>query len=409
MRPETPSTGILLTAYAVSQLGNWLFRTGVVFFAYNQNGGSAAVLTTAIILVYLPILFGSRLLAPLADRLDTRVALIGLDALRALVMLGLLLAVWAGTGTTTTVTIGVLAFLSLLTPFFTASQTAYLRRTLPGDLLPPALAAVTRVEWLMFVLGTAAGPLLLQHTDLATLVVLDIATFVVSGLLLLRLSPAPAPADTGVDTGGRRRVQRISPSSRLLLLSVVALNLGAGLINVYPNVVAREFLDGGAAWLSAINLANGVGGVVGAVLAGRLAKRGHLRPGVVAAAVVSVSLAGMVFASTAWLALLSSSLMLGAGQVFAVIYQSRVLANEPVGVAGRVSGHFTLATFAGVTGSTLLFLGVTNLGELRYSFTVLLLLGAASAAVGTAIGAAARHRFGATAQEVGVATPTRSV
>ncbi|TDB92980.1 hypothetical protein E1091_12355, partial [Micromonospora fluostatini] len=253
-RPGHVPLRTLLAAYAVSQFGNWLFRTAVVYYAYNQNRGSNAVLTTAIVLVYLPVLFGSRLLAPLADRSDTRRTLIGLDVLRAVVLVGLLGAVLAGIGSTSAVTIGVLAFLSLLTPFFTASQTAYLRRVLPTERLAPALAAVSTVDWWMFVLGTAAGPLVLQVSDLPTLIVVDVATFVVSALLLVRLIPAPVPAAgprDGAAAGASRH--RLSVSSRWLLLGVFALNAGAGLINVYPNVVARNFLGGGATWLSVIN------------------------------------------------------------------------------------------------------------------------------------------------------------
>ncbi|WNI16165.1 flavin reductase [Actinacidiphila sp. ITFR-21] len=386
---------VLLSAYSVSQLGNWLFRTGVVYYAYNQHHGSNALLTTAIVLVYLPVLFGSRLLAPLADRRDTRRTLIGLDGLRATVLTMLLIAVWAGIGFTSAVTIGVMAFLSLLTPFFTASQTAYLRRVLPAERIPGALAALSRVDWLTFVLGTAAAPLMLQVTNLPALIFLDIITFVVSGLLLVKLATAPTAdgAGRGVPGSGAGR-PRLTASSRLLLAGVFALNAGAGLINVYPNVVARDFLGGGAFWLSAINLANGVGGVVGATLAGRLRTQRGLRPALVAGLVISVSLACMTFVTTAWVAIAASTVMLGAGQVFAVLFQARILANEPVGVAGRVSGYFTLGTFAGVTVSVLMFIGIVDVGPMRRSFTVLLLVAAVCAAVAAATGYVAVRRYG---------------
>lgn len=395
----------LLSAYAVSQFGNWLFRTGVVYYAYNQNHGSNALLTTAIVLVYLPILFGSRLLAPLADRRDTRRTLIGLDVLRAAVLLVLLAAVGggAGDGFTSAATIGVMAFLSLLTPFFTASQTAYLRRVLPTERIPSALAGVSKVDWSTFILGTAAAPLMLQVSNLPVLITLDIASFVVSGLLLVRLVPAPvpAPADGRTDgaAGGGPGKPRLTAGSRWLLASVFALNAGAGVINVYPNVVARDFLGGGATWLSVINLANGTGAVIGATLAARLRGRRGLRPGVLAALVVAVSLACMTLVTTAWVAVLASSAMLMAGQVFAVVFQARILENEPVAVAGRVSGHFTLGTFAGVTVSILLFMGVTSLGSMRGSFTVLLLLAAGAALVSAWVGHAAARRYGESAPE----------
>ena len=346
-------------------------------------------------LVYLPILFGSRLLAPLADRRDTRRTLIELDVLRASVLVVLLAVVWLGTGFTAAATIAVMAFLSLLTPFFTASQTAYLRRVLPSERMPSALASVSRVDWSMFILGTAAAPLMLQVTDLLTLISLDIVSFVVSALLLVRLVPAPSlGTQPATDRSGRAARHRLNPASTWLLVGVFALNLGAGIINVYPNVVARDFLGGGAGWLSVINLGNGIGAVVGATLAGRLKARRGLRPGILAALVVAVSLAGMTFVTTAWVAVLASSLMLSAGQVFAVVFQSRILSNEPVGVAGRVSGLFTLGTFAGVTTSVLLFMAVTSFGPMRSSFTLVLLIAAGAALVSAGIGLAARRRHG---------------
>ncbi|MFD9411178.1 MFS transporter [Streptomyces sp. NPDC059989] len=395
--PEHRSLRALLSAYAVSQFGNWLFRTGVVYYAYNQNHGSNALLTTAIVLVYLPILFGSRLLAPLADRRDTRRTLIGLDVLRAAVLVVLLAAVGggAGGGFTSAATIGVMAFLSLLTPFFTASQTAYLRRVLPTERIPSALAGVSKVDWSTFILGTAAAPLMLQVSNLPVLITLDIVSFVVSGLLLVRLAPAPAPAGVPSDgAAGGAGKPRLTASSRWLLASVFALNAGAGVINVYPNVVARDFLGGGATWLSVINLANGTGAVIGATLAARLRGRRGLRPGVLAALAVAVSLACMTLVTTAWVAVLASSAMLLAGQVFAVVFQARILENEPVAVAGRVSGYFTLGTFAGVTVSILLFMGVTGFGSMRSSFTVLLLVAAVSALASAWIGRAASRRYG---------------
>ncbi|WP_211349380.1 MFS transporter [Micromonospora pisi] len=400
---------MLLSAYAVSQFGNWLFRTGVVYFAYNQSHGSAALLTTAIALVYLPVLVGSRILAPLADRWDTRRTLIGLDVLRALSLCILLATTLAGGTITTGATITAMAVLSLLTPLFTASQTAYLRQTLPTDGMPAALAAVSRIDWIMFILGTASAPLMLQISNLPTLITLDIVTFVVSALLLVRLPPAPVhPAGAGSPddaTTGTGRA-RLATSSRWLLAAVFALNAGAGVINLYPNVVARNYLGGGATWLSVINLANGVGAVIGATLAGRVSRSHGLRPGILAAVAVAVSLVGMTFVTTAWIAVLASSTMLLAGQVFAVVFQARILADEPVERAGRASGLFTLGTFAGVTVSVLLFLGLTAVGPPHRSFTVLLLLGAGTALISALIGQVASRRFG-TGVPVTTAVPAR--
>lgn len=391
-RTKWPSRrlGPLLVAYTISQFGNWMFRAGLVYHLYNQQQGSAPLLTGAVLLVYLPILIGSRALAPRADRAENRRTLILLDLVRATLLAALLPFTLSDASATTAVVLTVLAVLSMLSPFFTASQTSYLRRVLPTDQVQRGLVALSNVEWATYILGTAAGPVVVGYSSLSEVIMLDLGTFVISLLLLTRAAKAPIPTTEGATPATPTAGTPYNPIP--VLVSVFFLNAGAGLINVYPNVATRDFLHLGPNALTVFFLMNGLGGLIGATLAGRLPLR--RRPWLVVGAAVAVagSLGLMHELQNAVAAIAASSAMLLAGQVFAVGVQSQLLATQPVGRAGTVSGWFTLATFGGVTASTLLFAASTLLGPATTAVPPLMMLAAGSAAVSAFILAIATCR-----------------
>jgi predicted MFS family arabinose efflux permease len=362
----------------VSQLGNWIFRAGVIYEAYNKAHGSVAVLTAAVLVVYLPILIGSRTLAPLVDRWDTRRVLVSLDAIRALILCGLLIGVLYRNDLITPLAVTTLGLLCLLSPMFTASQTAYLRRVLPADGMTGALAGLSKVEWATFILGTAAGPILLQLSDVPQLILVDAASFVLSATLLCRLRPAP-PITVLTSSEAAVQQPRLDPQTKRIMLSVWVINAGAGLINVYPNVVTRDFLHGDARLLGLINLIDGFGGLVGATVVGRWKPGVKQRPILLGALLVSISLVGMVGARHLSLALVASATMLLAGQIYSVSAQARMLSNDPARLAGRISGYFRFATLGGVTVSTLAFPLAVHIAGISIGFPVLLVAAAALA------------------------------
>jgi flavin reductase (DIM6/NTAB) family NADH-FMN oxidoreductase RutF len=94
---------------------------------------------------------------------------------------------------------------------------------------------------------------------------------------------------------------------------------------------------------------------------------------------VAASLVIMSAAAFLPAVLAGSALMLLAGQVFAVSAQARVVQREPVELAGKISGFFTMATFGGVTVSTLAFPAVTWFGPVQNTFPWLVLAGSALA------------------------------
>ncbi len=378
MRPTAPKLNPvrrILWAYAISHYGNWFFRTGIIYEAYTSSRGSTAVLTLAIAVVYCPILVGSRLLTPLVDGVEIRRLLIALDLVRTAALGVLLLVVTIGPGLTNLASLLTLAALSLVTPVFASAQVAFLRRTLHEEAIQPALSKIARIDWLTFVLGTTTGPLLLEISTIRELIVLDSITFLISAAFLVGL--AVAPPGGGQSPGGlwERRLP-LGQQTRLLLWSVWLLNVGAGLINVYPFVVVQEFLQAGPYELGAINLGNGIGGIIGSTLVARFGGR-RVGPSIAfGAGAVAVSLFAMTMTGNLVMALLASSSMLLSGQIFAVSIQSKMLSNEPVDRAALTSGRFMLATFTGTMTSVLIFLAATSTWATTSTFHGLLVGGA---------------------------------
>src|SRR5262249_29678813 len=165
--------------------------------------------------------------------------------------------------------------------------------------------------------GTAVGALLLLSAGMRTVVVADILTFIASLAMLARFLPrapdlAPAPLRP---RGGRTR-RRLATGVRPVIAAIFLLNLGAGLINLYPNVVSREFAGAGDPGLSSFYLFNGCGGLLGALVAVRLGTRvSATRLMQAATGLVAIALLGMTQLDSAFLPLVMSSAMLFFGQL----------------------------------------------------------------------------------------------
>jgi predicted MFS family arabinose efflux permease len=341
----------LFGAYLVSQAGSWVFRAAALYAVYDARNGSVVALAAGVVLAYLPILVGARCLAPLADRVPARRLLVGVDVLRAVALLPLLV-VDADSPAAVPLNLAVIAALSLTSPLFTAGQSAHIRRTVDTNELTAALGLLATIEWLTFTLGASVGALLLLTTGMHAVVAVDIASFVGSAAVLARWLPGAHTLPGPRPAKGRVALPAGVP---VVLLAVFLLNLGAGLINLYPNVLAREVAGPGHPGLSAFYLTNGVGGLIGATLATWLASRmGPAHMVRLAGLLVTIALLAMSRISTAMLPLLASSAMLLFGQVFAVGAQSWLLRLHPPALAGRASGHFTGATFSGVAANAAL-------------------------------------------------------
>jgi hypothetical protein len=379
LRPLAPLYG----AYAVSQSGSWLFKAAALYHVYAGQHGSMPALASGVVLSYVPIIFGARYLAALADRVSSRSLLVGLDLGRAVLLMPLL---WLGDATSSAavaLTLTAITLLSLASPLFAAGQAACLRRAVSSGALSHALSTLSAIEWMTFTLGTAVGTTIVLSRGMLPVVGADIASFFISALVLakcLRVGAVPTAAaatNTGPDHANPKPALRCEMT--YVLVAVFVLNFGAGVINLYPNVVAHEFLRGHRSALSLIYCANGVGGLVGALYAARRVSRwSSARLMQVASGLIAASLLAMTQVRVEAIALLASSAMLCFGQIFAVGAQTRMLQVSPTSLAGRASGRFLSATFGGVACNAMVAAALTPTAQ--ESFVPFVFVCAAAAA-----------------------------
>jgi predicted MFS family arabinose efflux permease len=152
----------------------------------------------------------------------------------------------------------------------------------PPD-LPRANSAVSVVQYVAMIGGPAAGTLLVVLGSPSMAIALNAATFAVSAVLLSRLprgsQPAPRTPGEAFDHGRRASglalVWRDRPArDAVLVTGLSTITLGFWL--VAAALVATAHLGTSASVIGWFDAAMGVGGVLGAPMAARLAERGSL-------------------------------------------------------------------------------------------------------------------------------------
>lgn len=140
-----------------------------------------------------------------------------------------------------------------------------------------------------------------------------------------------------------------------ILLAIFLLNLGAGVNNLYSNVVARDIYHTGQVGLSFLYLGNGIGGFLGAPCVRQVRKFFkplHLL--MLSSLCIGISLVGMSIFVGMTFSTVADALMLFFGQIFGIVASSYLLLNYPI-EQQIGTGLFTVATFAGVAANALLF------------------------------------------------------
>ena len=301
-----PAFRWLLSALAVSQIGDWLYNLALVVLVYDRTHSAAwAGVTTAARIV--PVVALGPLGGVLADRFDRRRIMIVSDAARMGLML-LLAAVAAA------------RLPILLAPLIAATATAASAPYLPcvaavtprvvddAD-LPGANAARSAVTGLGVIIGPAIGGLLLLLGSPAFAFALNAVTFGLSALALLaiRADGAFATRRAGQLSGATGLFREIAQGATALRAHPAALRLvGADIMcstlygtqTVLLLIVSRG-LGLGAQGYGYLFAAIGAGGLLGTALAGR-ASRGSRPSLVLAGALLAAGLPTMLLAVTHW-------------------------------------------------------------------------------------------------------------
>jgi predicted MFS family arabinose efflux permease len=267
---------------AISTLGDWLLFIGLPFAIYNMTG-SALATGAMFIAQSLPTLLFGALGGVFADRWDRRRTMIVADLLRAALLLLLLVVhssetLWA---------LYVVVFLEAsAAQFFNPAKNALLPRLVDEQQLMPANALNWMSVELTRLVGAPLGGLLVAVWGLESVILLDSASYLLSALLIaMVVTPAQvAPAAAAPE-------QASSPLARVwsdlvaglrlvvrerwlagLFLAMGALMVGQGITNALLVPFINQVLHGDEQIFGWIVTAQGVGGLAGGLLIGRIGK-----------------------------------------------------------------------------------------------------------------------------------------
>lgn len=267
-------------AWAFSIVSTWAYSIGIVVFAFERGGAAAVGLVGLLRWVAAGVV--SPFAALLADRYDRRAVMVASDLLRAALIAGAAAAALAGTSAYAVYLLATLVSIAG-TPFrpAEAALTPQLART-PEE-LGAANVVASAIESIGIFAGPALGGLLVAWTSVSTTFFVTAGGVVVSALFVAGIRRA-GEQEGEQETVGDVRAELLEGFRAIFARRGVALLVGLfaaqtfvdGMLSVLIAVVAFDYLSGGASTVGWLNAASGVGGLLGAGVAGVLVGRGRL-------------------------------------------------------------------------------------------------------------------------------------
>ncbi|WLA46630.1 MFS transporter [Bradyrhizobium elkanii] len=358
----------------IIQIGGWAFRIGILI-GLLQSGMSAAGLGVAV--SFAPIMLGSLFLSPLVDRRNPISVMMIVNAIRIFA----LLAIFGTDGADSFLSYASIGVLSLVQPVYLSAEVSFFRRITSEDDMISVLRNIANIDWLTYLLGMFAGAMLSDRLHLPGVLAFNLSAIILSLIVLLGIKQQFKRTPTVLEAQPSGTVLDLAPLYPAFL-AVFLLNLGAGIINVYPAI--RATADGvlDKSVLLTIVMTNGVLALLGALAVKPIYNLLGALPTIAGAAVLlAACLAIMSLDAGPPVVIASSSAMLGFGQIFAAAAHSHMVSSVAPDRAGRLSGLFQCCTYGGVAGNGI----ALSLLSDRLPFGMIVLLCAASAFVAFAV------------------------
>jgi MFS family permease len=367
----------LLASLAVSQAGDWLYNLALLAFVYERTHSSAWLGITTAARV-LPIVFCGPLGGVLADRYDRRRLMLASDGVRLVLMLAL-----AGVAA-----VGLPVVLApIIAALATAASSAYMPcvaattpRLVDDADLPAANAARSAIGQVCIVAGPGFGALLLLLGPPSLAFALNGVTFALSALAVASIPAGPIFAPGGEPEKAPNVLRELREGARALLDQPVALRLvGADVVcsavygaeTVLLLLLSRQLGlgDHGYGYLLA---SFGLGGVLGAGVAGRAVASHRTRAVLVGALAVLAGCTALLADPFGVGGALALGVVSGAGcivvEVMADTGLQRVL---PEDVFARAYGIAYPAALAGIVAGSLIAAPLVGLFGVRGAFVAL--------------------------------------
>ena len=296
-----------------------------------------------------PLLVFSLLGGSLADAMDRRRLLLGIQVFMAATSVGLginasvahptVWAIFVCTGASA-------AFSAVDSP----ARTAIVPGVVAAELFPAASA----LQQISFQGSQAVGPLLagvvIARLDIAAAYWIDVGSFVLGATALLAMRPMP-PVGGGTRLGFASMVEGLRfLKGRRALQGTFVIDVNAMLFGMpralFPEMAVQVF-KGGSQVYGALSAAPGIGAVVGGLTSGWVGRVRHQGRAVLYA-VAAWGLAIAVFGATRWLPLALVMLAVaGAADVVSAVFRNTIL---QLSVPDRLRGRLSAVHIAVVTG-----------------------------------------------------------
>ena len=274
---------LLLSAGLISLIGDWVLRVGLTYYVYVLTGSTLA---SALMLLssFAPQIALGSLAGVFVDRWDLRRTMIVTNVLLAVGLLPLLAVhrpgqVW--------IVYAVTAVEGCLQQFFLPAQQSLIPRVVDDRYLATANALGNQNNDLSRLIGSAAGGALAAAGGITLITLVDTASFLVSGVLIMRIA---APGRTGTRTRTRVRARllqlrtewadglRMSVRQRVLrviLTCVLITCVGEGIMGTLFAPFVRSVLHASVGTYGLIVAAQAIGGISGGLFAASIGPRLH--------------------------------------------------------------------------------------------------------------------------------------
>ena len=339
---------LLWFGQAISAMGGQLTVVGVSFQAYTLSHSTLVVGLVSLVQL-VPVLVGSIGGGPVVDAKDRRTVLVV-----AQVSMAFCSAALVANALLSHQQLWVLFVATSLSALFQGANYSARRAAITMAVPPEDITAASALQ-AMLILAVVVGPpvagVLIGFAGLKTVYAIDVATFVVSTALSLRL-PSMAPTEGGtrmnvqsvVEGLGYLRRQRLLASTFWIDLDAMVFGMPRA---VFP-ALATGLYHGGAQLLGLLYAAPGAGGLVASVLSGwtsRVARQG--RAVVVAVCLWGASIAAFGVVRAAWAGLLLLAVAGGADTISMVFRQAISQATAPEHLQGRLAGVYFAVVYGG--------------------------------------------------------------
>ncbi|MGC6583436.1 MFS transporter [Paenibacillus sp. Dod16] len=270
---------LLMVSDFMQNIGIWIRNMALLFFIMEKSNHDPVAVSLLTVIEYAPIFVISMIGGVLADRWRPKRTMIWGDILSFLSILLILFVVYAGYWQAV---FAVTLVSAVVSQFSQPSSMKLIKRCLPDEHVPAATALSQTSMSLFIILGPMVGTTIYQAFGLQASLISLLVLFGASAIVLMCLpSSVDEPSNNSESTGSFMKDMKAGityiGSSRLLkvlLVVYVLLALGSGLVQPLDIFVITERLQlamSSVQWFTALEgLGMLIGGVLAAVIAGRV-------------------------------------------------------------------------------------------------------------------------------------------